>query len=59
MDTYTIIHVEAPAAEPYWTVLDLTSGTDLRETHQFATKEEAEELADIMNGKLSGELAPD
>ena len=59
MDTYTVIHVETPEAESYWTVLDVTSGTDLRDAHQFTTKQDAEALADILNGKLLGELAPD
>jgi hypothetical protein len=53
MDTYTIIYVE----DGYWTVLDVTSGVDMRAAHQFADKAEAEQMAAIMNGKLSGELA--
>ena len=59
MDTYTVIHVEAPETESYWTVLDVTSGADLRDAHQFTSKQEAEALAEILNGKLSGELAQD
>ena len=57
MDTYTVIQVEDAAAEPYWTVLDVTSGTDMRDAHRFVSKDEAEQMADIMNGKLSGGLA--
>jgi hypothetical protein len=57
MDTYTTIHVEDAGSEGYWTVLDVTSGVDMRSAHQFSTKDEAEQMADIMNGKMSGELA--
>jgi hypothetical protein len=39
-----------PAAEPYWTLLDATGGGDLRAAHRFMTKQQAEEVADLMNG---------
>jgi hypothetical protein len=45
-----------PWGEPFWTVVDLSVGEDLRDVHQFVTKQEAEDMAEIMNGKLSGEL---
>ena len=50
-----IIHVQESGAEAYWTVLDVTSGVDMRAAHRFASQAEAEEMADIMNGKLAGE----
>lgn len=56
MDTYTVVQIEDPGAEPFWTVVDLSRGEDLRDVHQFASKQEAENMADVMNGKLSGEL---
>ena len=56
MDTFIAVHIEDPSAEPFWTVLDVSAGSDYRDAHKFPTQEEAEQMADIMNGKLSGEL---
>ena len=52
MDTYAAVEID-----DFWTVLDVTSGQDLRAVHRFSTKDEAEQMADIMNGRMSGELA--
>ena len=52
MDTFTAVQID-----DFWTVLDVSSGQDLRDAHRFETKDEAEQMADIMNGKMSGELA--
>ncbi len=59
MDTYAVIHIEQPEADPYWTVVDLTSGQDFRDAHRFVTQQQAEEMAEIMNGKLSEPLPVD
>jgi hypothetical protein len=56
MDTYAALLIEDPGEDPFWTVVDLSLGEDLRDEHRFATKEEAEDMAEIMNGKLSGEV---
>jgi hypothetical protein len=55
MDTFIVVHIEDPGAEPFWTVLDVTAGRDFRDAHKFPTQPEAEQMADIMNGKLSGD----
>jgi ribosome-binding factor A len=56
MDTYAALLIEDPGVEPFWTVVDLSLGEDLRDAHKFATKQEAEAMAEIMNGNLSGEV---
>jgi hypothetical protein len=47
---FIVIQIQDPEAEPYWTLLDATGGGDLRDAHRFATKQQAEEVADLMNG---------
>jgi hypothetical protein len=59
MDTYAVIHVEEPGADPYWTVVDLSSGRDFRDAHRFMDQQQAEGMAEIMNGKLSEPLPVD
>ena len=47
---YIVIQIDDPGAEPYWTLLDATGGQDLRDEHKFANKQQAEEVADLLNG---------
>jgi hypothetical protein len=47
---YIVIEVDEPPADPYWTLLDASGGRDLRAEHKYASKVQAEEVADLLNG---------
>ncbi len=47
---YIAIEVDEPPADPYWTLLDASGGRDLRAEHKYASKAQAEEVADLLNG---------
>jgi hypothetical protein len=48
--TYIVIPVEDPGEDPYFTLLDASGGRDLRAEHKYASKTEAEQVADKLNG---------
>ena len=51
MNTYA-----AAKIEDFWRAGG-SSGRDLVDAHRFENQDEAEQMAEILNGKLSGELA--
>ena len=55
MSVLTAIHVQEPDTDPYWTILELSTGQELHDAHRFATQQEAEEMVDVLNGKITAE----
>jgi hypothetical protein len=47
---YIVIEVTPPEQEPFWTLVETSTGRDLRAEHRFAEKHQAEAVANSLNG---------
>lgn len=58
MKIYIVVQLQPVAGEPCWTIADAATGHANPDAARFISKQKAEEMAEIMNGKLSGGIEP-